>query len=268
MTGFQNVLIKNVLITGASSGIGRALAEACAAPGVTLHLSGRDPARLEDVTAACRAKGATVHQAVLDVRDTHYMEPWIANAAPLDLVIANAGISGGTGRAGQESADQTRAIFATNVDGVFNTVLPAIATMEFQSPGADGWRGRIAVVASIASFVPAPQAPAYCAAKAAVDRWTVASNANLRAKGILLTSVCPGYVRSNMTARNEFPMPGLMDAGQAAEIILAGLRQDKTRITFPWWLGLAARFGGLLPPRLLNWLLVSQPAKKELAEES
>jgi short-subunit dehydrogenase len=140
--------------------------------------------------------------------------------------------------------------------------------MEFQSPGADGWRGRIAVIASIASFVPAPQAPAYCAAKAAVDRWTVASNANLRAKGILLSSVCPGYVRSNMTARNEFPMPGLMDADRAAQIILAGLRQDRTRITFPWWLGLAARFGGLLPPRLLAWLLISQPAKQELAEKT
>lgn len=257
-------VFENVLITGASSGIGRALAEACAGPGVVLHLSGRDAARLEEVAGVCRAKGAVVFPAVLDVRDAHLMEPWIANAGPLDLVIANAGISGGTGRAGQESPEQTRAIFATNVDGVFNTVFPALAAMELQDQGADGWRGRIAVVASIAGFVAAPQAPAYCAAKAAVDRWTVASNANLRAKGILLTSICPGYVRSNMTARNAFAMPGLMDADRAAEIILAGLRQDKTRITFPWWMGLAARLGGMLPPRLVAWLLAGQPAKAEL----
>jgi short-subunit dehydrogenase len=254
----------SVLITGASSGIGRALAEACAAPGVTLHLSGRDMARLNEAAAACAARGATPIPRVLDVRDGPAMADWIAHAGPLDLVIANAGISGGTGRAGQESPAQTDAIFATNVGGVLNTVQPALAAMRTQPPDAEGWRGRIGVIASIASFVPAPQAPAYCAAKAAVDRWTVATAANARAEGVQLTSVCPGYVRSAMTARNQFAMPGLMDADRAAGIILDGIARGKTRVVFPWWLGLAARLGGLLPPRLLAWLIISQPAKAPL----
>jgi NADP-dependent 3-hydroxy acid dehydrogenase YdfG len=87
----------SVLITGASSGLGRALAEASAAPGVTLHLSGRDAARIEEAAAACRERGAKAIPAVLDVTDAAAMADWIAGAGRLDLVIANAGISGGTG---------------------------------------------------------------------------------------------------------------------------------------------------------------------------
>ena len=138
-----------------------------AAPGVTLHLSGRDAARLEAAAQACRARGAAVQARVLDVRDAAAMAAWIAGAGRLDLVVANAGISAGTGGGRPESAAQTRAVFAANLDGMLNTVLPALAVMQAQAPGPDGVRGRIAVVASIAAFVPAPGAPAYCASKAA-----------------------------------------------------------------------------------------------------
>ena len=118
--------------------------------------------------------------------------------------------------ADRKAAAQARAIFATNLDGVLNTVLPAMELMARQPPGVDGLRGRIAVVASIAAFVAAPGAPAYCASKAAVDAWAVATAPAARARGIALTSVCPGYVRTPMTASNRFPMPGLMDADRAA----------------------------------------------------
>ena len=111
---------QNVLITGASSGLGRALAEACAAPGVVLHLSGRDAARLEEAAAACRAKGAEVQPRVIDVCDADAMAAWIQGAGRLDLVIANAGISAGTGGTTEPTA-QTRLLFETNVTGVLNT---------------------------------------------------------------------------------------------------------------------------------------------------
>ncbi|MBU6499913.1 MAG: SDR family NAD(P)-dependent oxidoreductase, partial [Rhodospirillales bacterium] len=130
----------SVLITGASSGLGRALAEACAAPGVTLHLGGRDAARLAAAATACRARGATVHAVLRDVRDAAAMAAWIGGAGRLDLVIANAGISAGTADAA-ESAAQTRAIFAVNLDGMINTVLPALAAMRGQQADARGWRG-------------------------------------------------------------------------------------------------------------------------------
>src|SRR5271154_259814 len=113
MTGFSSVLI-----TGASSGIGRALAEACAAPGVRLWLGGRDPKRLQETVAACQARGATASAETIDVTDAVAMAAWIAGAGPLDLVVANAGISAGTGGAASESEAQTRTIFAVNLGGM------------------------------------------------------------------------------------------------------------------------------------------------------
>ena len=254
----------SVLITGASSGIGAALAQELAAPGMTLHLSGRDPGRLAAVADACRARGAATRGTVLDVCDATAMAAWVVEAGRLDLVVANAGISAGAGEKAPEGGAQTRAIFATNLDGVLNTVLPAIAAMRDQPAGADGCRGRIAVVASIAAFVAGSAAPAYCASKAAADAWTVATALRLRREGIAMTSVCPGYIRTAMTAGNRFPMPGLMDADRAARIILRGVAARRIRLIFPWWMGLAARLGGLVPPRLIGAMMARLPAKQPL----
>jgi NADP-dependent 3-hydroxy acid dehydrogenase YdfG len=149
----------SVLLTGASSGIGRALAEACAAPNVTLHLSGRNAERLEATATACRARAATVLTQVIDVRDAAAMADWIARSGPLDVVIANAGIAPGTAPGKAETEPATRAVFATNLDGLLNTVLPAIELLSAQPPGPDGLRGRIAVIASIAASSPPRSAP-------------------------------------------------------------------------------------------------------------
>ena len=180
------------------------------------------------------------------------MAAWIEAAAPLDLVVANAGISGRSTNGGAEDPVSTRDIFATNLDGVLNTVLPAMQVMSDQPQGADEVRGRIAVVASIAAFLASPDSAAYCASKAAVDRWTRARALETRRRGVLLTSFCPGFTRTAMNAGYQFPMPGLMDADRAARIILRGVAAGRTRIVFPWWMGLAARLAGLLPPRLLE----------------
>jgi NAD(P)-dependent dehydrogenase (short-subunit alcohol dehydrogenase family) len=252
---------QRVLITGASSGIGRALAEACAGPGVTLHIGGRDQARLEDVTRSCQARGAEVRALAQEITDRAAMARWIAEAGGIDLVFANAGISAGTGLGEPESAAQARAIFATNLDGVLNTVLPAIEVMRVQPPAEAGVRGRIAVVASIAAFLPSPAAPAYCASKAAIDAWTVATAPSLRRQGILLTSLCPGFVRTAMTAGNPFPMPGLMDAERAARIILRGVAAGRVRVAFPWWMATAARIVDLIPVALTGRLLARLPGK-------
>ena len=131
--------IRTALITGASSGIGAALAEALAANGVTLHLSGRDAARLEAVAETCRKRGAVANSAVLDVRDADAMAAWIRASGQLDLVVANAGISGRSRDGGPENADLTRAIFDINLNGVLNTVLPALDVMAGQTAGATTW---------------------------------------------------------------------------------------------------------------------------------
>jgi NAD(P)-dependent dehydrogenase (short-subunit alcohol dehydrogenase family) len=254
----------SVLITGASSGIGQSLALACAGPGVALHLGGRDSARLEQVATACRARGCAALPRVVDVRDAADVAAWIDSAGGLDLVVANAGIGAGIEDGAPEPAAQVRAIFATNLDGALNTALPALELMRRQPPGADGVRGRIATIASLAAFVPAPGAPSYCAAKAALDAWTVATATAARAHGVRLTSVCPGYIRTPMTARNRFPMPGLMDADRAAAIILRAIAGGRMRVAFPWWMAAAARLAGSLPPRFTSALLALPPGKAGL----
>lgn len=252
-----------VAITGASSGIGAALALAYAAPGATLHLAGRDAARLATVAASARARGAEVRATPLDVRDAAACDAWITTTGGLDLLVASAGVSGGTGDV-SEPGDQARLIFETNVTGVLNTVLPALRLMAEQPPGADGVRGRVAVVSSLAAFVAAPGAPAYCASKAAVRAWAEAMDGAEAPRGLRIHAICPGYVRTPMTDANDFPMPFLMDADRAADIILRGLSRGRTTIAFPWPLALAARAVGALPASLRNALFRLAPAKRRL----
>ena len=119
---------RSILITGASSGIGEALAMTYAGPGVNLALCGRDAARLEGVAAACRQRGAAAQAKIIDVADREAMARWIEEidrATPVDLVVANAGIGVGT-TDGFESEEQVRTVFGVNLGGTFNTVLPLI----------------------------------------------------------------------------------------------------------------------------------------------
>ena len=246
--------IRAALITGASSGIGQALALALADPSMRLHLAGRDAGRLEVVAKSCRQLGATVATRLIDVRDADAMADWIIGAGPLDLVVANAGIAPGTDGSAPESPGQSRAVFGTNMEGVLNTVLPAMQVMRTQPVGADGVRGRIAAIASIAAFIPASPAPSYCASKAAVDSWMVATARSSRAQGIRLTSVCPGFIRTPMTEGKRRWMPGLMAPDRAARIILRGIAAGRVRVAFPWWLMAACRLAALLPPRVFGTL--------------
>lgn len=248
---------RSILITGASSGIGEALAELYAGPGMFLALTGRDAARLATVAERCRAKGAAVLAETFDVADRTAIASFVARAdetVPLDLVIANAGISAGL--KGLDALDaHVRAIFAVNVDGVLNTVHPAVACMAARG------RGQIAVMSSLAGFRGMPGATAYAASKAAVRSYGEGLRGTLRPSGIRVSVICPGFVRSRMTARNRFPMPFLMDAERAARIIRRGLSRDRARIAFPWRLYVLARLFDLLPSAAVDRLTRRLPAK-------
>lgn len=248
---------RSLLLTGASSGIGRALAVAYAAPGMTLFLGGRHSGRLEAVAAECRAKGAEVDARCLDVADRAAVKAWVEEAdgvAPLDLVIANAGISAGTGGGG-ESEEQVRRIFAVNVDGVVNTVMPALPMMRARR------RGQVAVMSSLAGFVGFPGAPAYCASKAAVRLWGEALRGWLAPEGVQVSVICPGFVESPMTAVNTFPMPWLMPADRAARLIVRGLAANRPRIAFPWPMYALVRLLAAVPPGLLESITARLPKK-------
>lgn len=249
---------RSILITGASSGIGAALAQLYAAKGVGLALCGRDAVRLAAVAADCRAAGAKVSEAVVDVTDLSAMESWIAEADlrwPIDLVIANAGISAGTAD-GMEGPEQLRAIFAVNLDGAFNTVLPLLPAMRQRR------RGQIALMSSLASFRGFPGAPAYSASKAALRVWGEALRGDLLRTGITVSVICPGFVVSPMTAGNPFPMPMLMPVEQAAGIIRRGLAKGKSRIAFPFPIYAGAWLLGALPPALTDSWLRRLPKKR------
>lgn len=254
----RNATPRSILITGASSGLGAALAQVYAAPGVRLALTGRDRGRLEEVAGTCRAQGATVDARALDVVHRVAMADWIAQAdsqAPLDLVIANAGVSAGTGGTGGESDAQTRRIFAINVDGVVNTVLPVVERMRPRG------HGQIAIMSSLAAFRGFPGAPAYCASKAAVRVWGESLRAHLQPTGIDVSVICPGFVKSRMTAVNDFPMPFLLESDRAARIIQRGLARRKARIAFPWPLRAAVWCLAALPPGLTDRFMVKLPEK-------
>ncbi|MDP6122252.1 MAG: SDR family NAD(P)-dependent oxidoreductase, partial [Rhodospirillales bacterium] len=229
-----------------------------AADGVTLALSGRDRQRLEAVATACRDAGARVNADTIDVTERAAMTGWVTAAddtAPLGLVVANAAISAQTRGAGDDG-EQVRDIFAVNVAGVLNTVLPVIPGMRRRR------RGQIALMSSIAGFRGLPGAPAYSASKAAVKVYGEALRGRLAADGISVSVVCPGYVRSRMTADNDFPMPFLMDAEPAAAIIKRGLGRSKARICFPLPMHWAAWLLGALPPSWTDPLLSRIPRKE------
>lgn len=248
---------RSILITGASSGIGAALAAAYARPGVTLFLGGRDRARLDAVAADARARGAFVHSAIVDVSDKAAMADWIRTSdavAALELVIANAGVGIGLNR-GDDLADHTARTFAINVDGVFHTVHPAIDVMRPRRAG------QIAIMASLAGFMGMPGAPAYSASKATVKAYGEALRGLLRPDGIEVSVICPGFITSPMTARNPFPMPFLMSADKAARIIIARLQQNRARIAFPLPMLAALRLLQLLPASWSDTLLSAFPKK-------
>lgn len=253
---------KSILITGASSGIGEALALEYAGPGVHLALSGRDCARLEDIRQRCVQLGAEVSALVINVTDQAAMAAWIGNidsAHPLDLVIANAGISGGGGSGG-ESETQARAIFSVNFDGVLNTIWPAIHAMRTRTNGTRG-RGQIAITSSIAGMTPLAGAPAYSASKAAVKAYAESLHGALKDEGIIVTAICPGFVKSRITDSNDFPMPFFMDGAKAARIIAKGLAKGRVSVIFPWPLAAGTWVLGMLPPCVRVWISSRAPKK-------
>lgn len=242
---------KSILITGGSSGVGEALALGYAAPGVYLALTGRSSDRLDAVADACRAKGAEVSTAVADVRDAAAMRAWIEaedDKAPLDLVIANAGVS----REGLQDMDhetRLRCVLATNIEGVINTVQPALDRMRSRK------KGQVAIMSSIASFFGMPRAVAYSTSKAAVRTYGEGLRGEARRDGVEVSVVCPGYIRSPMTKNNSFSMPFLMDTDRAARIIRRGLARNAARIAFPFPMYALVWFLGALPAFISDRLL-------------
>lgn len=249
---------KSILITGGSSGIGEALAKDYAKEGITLFLSGRNAERLSQVKDNCLSLGADVHTALVDTADETAMSDWIISCdeiAPLDLVVANAGIGDGF-TTDMDLGEHTKKIFDVNVSGVFNTIHPAIRIMQKRK------RGQIALISSLAGYHGLPTAPAYSTSKVCVKAYGEALRGLYASHGIEINVICPGFVKSPMTATNNFPMPFLMETDDAIKALRRGLEKNQARITFPWQLSLI--FGFMVrffPEWLFDRIFRVMPAK-------
>ncbi len=241
----------NTVVTGASSGIGEALAYACAARGERLFLCGRNAERLQAVVEKCRQAGAEdVEGKVLDVTDLGAVQAWLKacdEKAPLERVFSNAGVATGV-----ESEENIRRTFETNVGGNLNVVLETLKL--FRGEAKPRRRKQILLTASIAGYGPLKSCPSYAATKSCVKTWGLSLRGALKKEGIEVSVICPGFVRSRITDANTCPMPFFMEADKAARIILGRADRNVGLIAFPWPMRLATWALAILPFRLNEFI--------------
>ena len=253
----MNKNIKNILITGASSGIGEALALYYAGQGAEhLFLCGRNAQRLNNVAGECSRLGVKVHTEILDVTDRQKTAEWIEKCeknSPLNLIIANAGVS-----TGAETPENIYNTFNTNIFGVLNTITPGIEIYRRRNSAE---KAVLAIVSSIAGYHGLAGCPSYSASKACVKAYGEAMRIRLAKENIQLNVICPGFVRSRITDKNTCPMPFFMEAENAAAIIAAGIEKNIGLITFPWPMRLAAWLGAILPNCISNFIYGKLPYK-------
>lgn len=248
---------KNVLITGASSGIGEAMAQYYAASGAeNLFICGRNKERLEAVKQQCEKLGAKVYASLIDVTDREKMQAWIIQSnkkAPLNLVLANAGVA-----SLKEEDENIYNTFNTNIFGVLNTVQPAINLFSKR-------RGKsvkaIAMLSSIAGYHGLAGCPSYSASKACVKTYGEALRVYWAPKNIQINVICPGFVRSRITEKNTCPMPFFMEAEKAAHIIGRGLENNVGLIAFPWPMRFAVWLLSVLPNPISSFICSKLPYK-------
>jgi short-subunit dehydrogenase len=245
-----------VFITGASSGIGAALARHYAALGAQLGLTGRHSERLQAVVSSLSCD-CTAY--VLDVRDAAALhqaaQDFMLKYGVPDIVIANAGISRGTLTEHEEDLPAIRAIFDTNVLGLVHTFQPFLSAMHQQG------RGSLAGIASVAGLRGLPGAGAYSASKAAAIAYLESLRVELAGSGISVTTICPGYIETPMTDVNTFFMPFLMKVDHAAFSIVRLIAQKRRYAILPWQMALTGRMMKLLPASVWDWMMKHAPRK-------
>jgi len=242
-----------ILITGATGGIGAALARSYAQPGRTLILHGRDTARLAALTQECEARGAQVHGVTFDLRDAAAaIEALrsVSNQYAIDLAIVNAGVSRAIGNGLEaESWDTARTVLTVNLDGAIATVAGVLPDMRRRGAG------QIAIVSSLAAYFGLPITPTYCASKAALKVYGEAMRGLLAPHGIAVNVVLPGFVRTPMNERSSGAKPFLMSPERAATLIRRGLERNRARIAFPHILAWGMWFLSALPAALSQWMV-------------
>ncbi len=242
-----------VLITGASGGLGGALALEYARSGRTLLLHGRDASRLAAVARACEQRGAQVVSRLFDLRDSESAGAALralVELQPIDLVIVNAGVGRSSALEDEaESFAASRALLAVNLDGALLTVAAVLPGMRHRGTG------QIALISSLAAYIGLAPTPTYCASKSALKAYGEALRAWLAPQSIAVNVVMPGFVRTPMGAQVPGAQPGMVSALRAAQLIRRGLERNRARIAFPLLLAFGMWWLSVLPAALAQRIL-------------
>jgi short-subunit dehydrogenase len=233
---------RTAVVTGASSGIGRALAKALAAQGARVGVTARRAGLLDELAGEIRAAGGVVDTAPADVADRP------ALLAAVRALEARLG-------AEEMNVPAVEDILRVNFLGVVYAVEAVLPGMLARG------RGHVVGVSSLAAFKGLPGAAAYCASKAAVNAYLEGLRIELRPKGVAVTAVCPGFVNTPIVANNP-NMPFLMEPDEAARRILRGLRRRPGVLAFPWPLAVLMRLARWVP----DWFVLRKVGVKRLGE--
>ncbi|MFO0611040.1 MAG: SDR family NAD(P)-dependent oxidoreductase [Polyangiaceae bacterium] len=245
--------MQKALITGASSGIGLALARKLAADGVAVWLAARRSDLLEEAVSSLRAGGHDAHALTLDVADHAATERAVAALddaiGGIDLLVANAGIGSAPVPAAKLTFERAKHTIDVNLLGALATILPVVPRMVARG------RGHVVGVSSLAADVPLPAAVDYGVSKAALTFFLESLGADVRSKGVAVTAIHPGFVRTAITDKNTFDMPFLMSAERAADIIARGIRRRARVVRFPLPMTIATLGSRVMPGALRDALV-------------
>jgi short-subunit dehydrogenase len=252
----MTAVTERVVITGASTGIGRALAEHYLARGATVALMARRGSLLQTL-AQSHPDRVLVYQ--LDVRDAVALQAagrdFLARAGPANVVIANAGVSAGTLTDQADDNAVFEEVMAINVRGMMQTF------QAFLPPMRERASGTLVGIASVAGFRGLPGSGAYSASKAAAISYLESLRVELSGSGITVVTLCPGYIATPMTEHNPYPMPFILSAADAAQRMVRVIDRRRRFAVVPWQMAIVGGILRLLPRALYDWLFRRAPRK-------
>jgi short-subunit dehydrogenase len=242
---------KVVMITGASSGIGKGLAHELASRGAKLGLLARRQNLLDEIVNAVRLRGGKAFAVAADVRDADAMRAAVdrirAELGPIDVLIANAGI-GTSSHISQLDPIHAANVISINVLGAANSVAAVVPQM------IERRKGQLVAISSLAAYRGLAKSAAYCASKAAMSAYFESIRIDLRGTGVGVTIVHPGFIKTPLTDGREAHMPYLMELDDAVKKIVSAIEKGKKSVAFPWQLATVVRAGLLMPTFMYDWI--------------
>ncbi len=239
------------MITGASSGIGRGLALELSRRGAKLALVARRAAALDEIVGEISSRNGKALALAADVQDATALrgaaDRMRAEFGRIDVLIANAGIGLTADAAEMQPADLAR-VFNINVIGAANSVAAVVPQMVAHGSG------QLVVISSLAAYRGLPKSAAYCASKAAVSAFFESVRLDLKGKGIAVTIIHPGFIKTPLTEGRHADMPFLMELQDAVQLIAGAIERRKKSYAFPWQLASIVRLGMIMPNFLYDWI--------------